>query len=66
MDLFVIDNVGENNLLSKDAISNVKTASILNNSTEVRNSQLPSSSDADNDGEYTEDDGDFGGELLKS
>lgn len=64
MDLFVIDNVGESDLLSKDEVSNVKTKRILNESTEEPTPQFSSTSIAEE--EHSEDDGDYGGKVLKS
>lgn len=57
MDLFVIDNVGESDLLSKNEVSNVKTTRILNESAEVLYPRVSCS---------TEDDGDYGGKAFKS
>lgn len=62
MDLFVIDNVGESDLLSKNEVSNVKTTRILNESAEVLYPRVSCSTED----EHSEDDGDYGGKAFKS
>lgn len=67
MDLFVIDNVGESDLLSKDEVSNVKATRILNESSEKPAPPFSTTSScADIEDELSEDDGDYGGKVLKS